>query len=467
MIPLTTLFSYSDQDGSSDIVGFAVQDVANGGGYLTLNGVKQSDNVVYGDSTYGIPIGQIVQWSYVVGTSGSIDTVHFNAIDSHGAYNSPAASATVTAQGSGGGQLTSFGLDVSHKYTSYFTGSQINGLQNVLENTYGQFSFVINYLGSTASGYLTSSMANDYTSSGLSICSVYEVTMRYESGLWVDYDPALGNDRYLTQCLGYDYGVLDGKNAYLNALNTVQQPDGSAIYFAIDGDAYSNNIGYVLDYFRGINDGFAQASGGTPVYDVGVYGSGYVLDQIYGAGYASYKWLAAASSWNGSSGYTNYDLKQLAQVSDNGQLYDPDIAADSTFGQWGATSAPTTAPEISVSWGGANIPDDETTPSSAEGTDFGSVTQGGSPVTRAFVVINSGNQTLTLGSPTLPMGFSLIEGLSPSIAPSGSDTFTVQLDTTTTGNKSGQISFSNNDSNENPFNFSIAGTVTSRRADRA
>ena len=373
--------------------------------------------------------------------------------------NDKANSSAITVTGAGGGELTSLGLDVSHFYTSYFTGSQINALQNSLENTYGQFSFVINYLGSTASGYLTKSMADNYISSGLSICTVYEVTMRYEDGSWIDYNPALGNDRYITNCLGYNYGVLDGENAYLNALNTVQQPAGSAIYFAIDGDVYNNNISYVLDYFRGINDGFAQASGGTPAYDVGAYGSGYVLDQVYSAGYANYKWLAAAASWNGSTGYTNYDLKQLAQAADNGQLYDPDIAADSTFGQWGATSAPTTVPEISVSWGGANIPDGESTPSNGDGTDFGSAAQAGSPVQRAFVVFNSGDATLTLGTPSLPTGFSLVEGLSSSIAPGEYDTFTVQLDTTTAGTKGGQISFSNNDSNENPFNFSITGTV--------
>jgi Ca2+-binding RTX toxin-like protein len=34
------------------------------------------------------------------------------------------------------------------------------------------------------------------------------------------------------------------------------------------------------------------------------------------------------------------------------------------------------------------------------------------------------------------------------------------MDTASAGNKSGQISFSTNDSNENPFNFPIAGTVT-------
>ena len=119
-----------------------------------------------------------------------------------------------------------------------------------------------------------------------------------------------------------------------------------------------------------------------------------------------------------------------------------------------------TAPEIAVSWSGTDIVDGDTTPSGIEGTDFGSVGLGGSAVQRTFTVANIGTATLTLGSINLPSGFSLVEGLSTSIAAGGSDTFTIQLNTAAVGSYSGQISFITNDSNENPFNFSIAGTVS-------
>ena len=118
------------------------------------------------------------------------------------------------------------------------------------------------------------------------------------------------------------------------------------------------------------------------------------------------------------------------------------------------------APEIAVSWGANNIADGDISPSSSKGTDFGSVAQGGAPVQRTFTVVNSGNATLSLGSVNLPTGFSLVEGLSPSIAPGGSDTFTIQLNTTNIGSFTNDISFSNNDSDENPYNFRITGTVT-------
>jgi uncharacterized delta-60 repeat protein len=75
------------------------------------------------------------------------------------------------------------------------------------------------------------------------------------------------------------------------------------------------------------------------------------------------------------------------------------------------------------------------------------------------MVRNDGGSALTLGAVTVPVGFTLTEGLSASLAPGASDTFTVQLDTVTPGTKVDDISFSNNDSDENPFSFRITGTV--------
>ena len=93
--------------------------------------------------------------------------------------------------------------------------------------------------------------------------------------------------------------------------------------------------------------------------------------------------------------------------------------------------------------------------------DFGTVEQGETPPTMTFTVQNEGDGTLTLESISLPTGFSVTEDLATSIGPANSDTFTIQLDTDVAGPKSGQLRFSNNDSDESPFNFVIAGEVTS------
>jgi hypothetical protein len=117
------------------------------------------------------------------------------------------------------------------------------------------------------------------------------------------------------------------------------------------------------------------------------------------------------------------------------------------------------APEIAVSGNAVNIVDGDTTPSTSDGTDFGTVAQGATD-DRVFTVNNTGTSALTTSALTLPSGFTLIEGLSASIAAGGLDTFTVRLDTSSPGTRSGQISFADNDGDENPFNFSITGTVT-------
>lgn len=116
-------------------------------------------------------------------------------------------------------------------------------------------------------------------------------------------------------------------------------------------------------------------------------------------------------------------------------------------------------PEIMVKGNTLNINDGDITPSAADHTDFGGVPKGGTAVVRTFTVSNTGTLPLTLGTVTVPAGFTLIEGLSASLDPGADDTFTVQLENVEAGTKTGQISFSTNDPDENPFNFSITGTV--------
>ncbi|MBL8697813.1 MAG: choice-of-anchor D domain-containing protein, partial [Alphaproteobacteria bacterium] len=123
--------------------------------------------------------------------------------------------------------------------------------------------------------------------------------------------------------------------------------------------------------------------------------------------------------------------------------------------------------EIAVSGGGLSIVDGDATPAATDGTDFGAATQGAAAVQKTFTITNTGGSTLTTSSLVLPTGFTLVEGLSASIAAGGSDTFTVQLDTAVVGTKSGQISFATNDSDENPFNFSITGVVNPTPAEIA
>ncbi|MFH1177684.1 MAG: choice-of-anchor D domain-containing protein, partial [Acidobacteriota bacterium] len=113
-----------------------------------------------------------------------------------------------------------------------------------------------------------------------------------------------------------------------------------------------------------------------------------------------------------------------------------------------------TAPEITVLDGLTPLTDGQ-----AAVVSFGTVVQGSAGAPRTFTVQNNGAATLTLGTLTVPAGFVVVEGLVASLAAGNSDTFTVALDTAAAAIRSGGISITNNDGNENPFNFPVAGTV--------
>ncbi|MDX1973974.1 MAG: choice-of-anchor D domain-containing protein [Candidatus Sumerlaeia bacterium] len=111
-------------------------------------------------------------------------------------------------------------------------------------------------------------------------------------------------------------------------------------------------------------------------------------------------------------------------------------------------------PEINVIRSGFSVPDNTATVS------FGTVEQNATAPTITFTVSNTGTAALTTSGLSVPTGFTVTEGLSSTINAGASDNFTVRLNTTTIGTFSGTLTFANNDSDENPFNFTINGTIT-------
>jgi hypothetical protein len=91
--------------------------------------------------------------------------------------------------------------------------------------------------------------------------------------------------------------------------------------------------------------------------------------------------------------------------------------------------------------------------------DFGTVQQGRPTLTKTFTVTNTGTATLTLGEISLPGGFSITEGLTRSLEPGASDSFTVTMSTNATGHFGGTIQFFTNDPQAPVFDFQIEGRV--------
>ncbi len=92
--------------------------------------------------------------------------------------------------------------------------------------------------------------------------------------------------------------------------------------------------------------------------------------------------------------------------------------------------------------------------------DFG-VTALNVPVTRTFQVGNTGSGTLDLSNLVVGSGFSIAGGFtSTSLTHGQTATFTVRYDATAQGTTSGQLTFDNNDPDENAFNFAVTGRVS-------
>ena len=271
----------------------------------------------------------------------------------------------------------------------------IQGIEFAADTTVAQaairdagFGFVVGHLGTEPTGQLTAARAQDYIAAGLAVVSVYDAPQQPQGGTPIGYDPGLFEDpASVLRGVVYRAGVTDGRSAY-GLATSVGQAAGSAIYFEIDADVNAG-IAYVLDYFRGIAEGFSQASMGDPGYKVGVFGSGYVLDSVYGADLADFKWLAAPAQWQGSAGYTTYDIVAYGTADAStfpGAVVNLDMTSDAKpggdFGQWGVSAA---AANLVI-----NDLTIRTVPFSAGGS-----------ATIAFAIGNAGNATAPSSTVTL------------------------------------------------------------------
>ena len=124
-------------------------------------------------------------------------------------------------------------------------------------------------------------------------------------------------------------GETAGRDAYDYAMNSIFQPAGSGIYFAVDFDASSSEInGNVLPFFVGVAKAFKDMSDdGNPAYRVGVYGSGRTCRMIKEKGQADYTWLAQSVGWGEYIKFLNtkrWNLKQNMPARVCGIDCDPD-----------------------------------------------------------------------------------------------------------------------------------------------
>ncbi len=129
--------------------------------------------------------------------------------------------------------------------------------------------------------------------------------------------------------------------------------------------------------------------------------------------------------------------------------------------------------EIEIRGLGNNvINDNDNSPRTADGTDFGSADIDAETISMTYTIRNTapGNLNLT-GSPRVIINgahaadFTVTAIPSSPIANGNSTTFEITFNPSALGVRNAEISIANNDSNENPYNFSIRGTGTNREID--
>lgn len=128
-------------------------------------------------------------------------------------------------------------------------------------------------------------------------------------------------------------------------------------------------------------------------------------------------------------------------------------------------------PEIAVTGNATDIADGDTTPATADHTDFGNVLVAGGTVVRTFTITNSGTKDLTL-SGTAPNyvtlsgagagAFSVTQQPTSGtvVMEGGTRTFQITYDPSATGTHTATVTIANDDLNEGTFDFRIQGTGT-------
>lgn len=113
---------------------------------------------------------------------------------------------------------------------------------------------------------------------------------------------------------------------------------------------------------------------------------------------------------------------------------------------------------------GIVIDDNDSTPSSLDGTAFGTAKLG-TPIDRTFTITNVGQASLNLGFIDLPFGFSTLSPFTSPVAPGESTNFTIRFNPAFEGSFGGDVTISTNEGGSlNHLVFNISGTANGATA---
>lgn len=205
---------------------------------------------------------------------------------------------------------------------------------------------------------------------------------------------------------------------------------------------FEGDIFDVAHWNVALNNGQIQA-----LAQMGARPSDFPAGRVF---YARYENGSPASFHDGSTG-TRVGTPEI-----NGDLPYPSDSWEAILGT--LSSTPPSVPEITVTGNGVTIVDGDATSSLTDHTDFGSIVQGGSTVSRICSFDNTGDVTLTISSVVVPTGFTVTGALPGTITVGSNSNLTIRLDNAVVGAKSGDVEVTI--AEIGVFNFAITGTVT-------
>src|SRR5690606_23353141 len=124
-------------------------------------------------------------------------------------------------------------------------------------------------------------------------------------------------------------------------------------------------------------------------------------------------------------------------------------------------------PEIDVRGNSLSIADNSLNTTIANGSNFGSQHINGGTKSQVFSIHNLGSANLSITLPITITGanasdFTIVASTvtNPTLAPNSFTSFEILFNPSAAGTRTATVNIANNDSNENPYNFTIIGTGT-------
>jgi uncharacterized repeat protein (TIGR02543 family) len=270
--------------------------------------------------------------------------------------------------------------------------------------------------------------------------------------------PAYGSTNFTVTFNPTTEGI---KTATLSIANN--DADENPYIFTISGDAFTPKSLIVSNIT-------------TPSAANGTYTYKGILNECQYWKHESQEYYIFNDQYLSTSYYWNIDANPTDE--DNNYLFVRSSEAVSPVGLSG-WSANTTAgyvsngtptivyagPEMDVRGNSILIGDGDTTPSTSDETDFGSVSVTSGTASHTFTIFNTGYDVLNLsGTPNVAVSGANAADFTVTAQPSspvaittGTTTFTVEFVPSAVGTRSATISIANDDSDENPYVFSIQG----------